>query len=857
MQHPEEIWTALARRAGIVGCRPDFRFDPDFYARTYPGLDADDAMALQSHFRNQGRTLGHHGTYYTQLRQQVPHIDTALADLIIDPALKALIEEGHPDALHLAFELIQLGEPVDSQISDFSMRAYLEWYPDIAAARMNPLMHYLRFASVEGGRRTLADLRKNLHVGQQLLRSELPTVLICVHEMSRTGAPAVGRDLVRQASQTHNVVVATFRGGELIDQFLPHCCNVLITENPLREMPYVGTKVFQKIDFAILNSVECALFVHPLIAQGIPFAAYIHEYSDYTHPARVKTMAAFADLLVFSSEHVRDSWQGRLADLTFDTANDSTIIPQHPLIHGHVTEARRINARRTLSKVFGRDVTQARLICGAGHVQWRKGPDIFVQAAQACSDFDLDTVFVWIGDGQNHQDMGFGVWFDYHLRQAGANRKEGNLFFLPAGPLYPDVMDAADAMFLSSRLDPLPNVVFDAVRHGCRVVCFEGATGFADARYHGSDRIVRTPYADPGAAVRALLALPQKASIQEDEVSASPDYGPSLFDRIRGALRDRLAQQRNFVLGESAFDIPLLFTKSDKDQILRQREREKLFSYGRRLLWRDVEDVRATVAASGTWLHKRARVEDYRAVAADDPQVPDYAIHIHAFYLDDLPSELHDHVAFARASRILVTTDTEAKADAIRRMGADQGLTIQTQLVPNQGRDILPFLRLFGRAGLAGDDRIWCHLHQKKSLQTTSHGDVWRRFLHRILLGDKDMLSSAISCIAQPGIGLVAPLEPHFVPWDDSRRLLTTIADRFPGPMPNNPLLFPVGNMFWTRADVAREMLDLFGEDHVWPNEPIPTDGTEFHLIERLWPAVAARMDLESVFLHKSDEERV
>lgn len=857
MQHPEDLWKALAGRVGITINRPDFRFDPSFYARTYPDLALDDSTVLQDHFDNYGRLEGRHATSYSQLRQEAPYIDTALAELIIDPALKALVEKGHPDALHLAFELIQLGAPIDSNISNFSMQAYLEWHPDIAKAGMNPLMHYLRFGTIEGGRRTLADLRKGLHTGQQQFCPELPTVMICLHEMSQTDTPAVGLDLVRQAGQTHNVAVATLRGGALLDQFLPLCCSVLITENPLREMPYVPAEVFGQIDYAILNSVECALFIHPLVAQDIPFAAYIHEYADCTFPPwKSAYTAAFANLLVFSAEHVRESWQGRLADVTFDTANDSTIMPHRPLIEGQVTEIRRIEARRTLGKALGRDLTNARIICGAGHVQWRKGTDIFVQAAQACSDIDSETVFVWIGDGRNHQDMGFGAWFDYHLRQVGANRKDSNLFFLPAGALYLDVVDAADAMFLSSRLDPLPNAVFDAVQRGCQVVCFEGATGFADARYHGSDRIIRAPYADPAAAMGALLALPRKTCVQE-ETSAPPIKGPSLFDRIRGALQDRLARQRNFVLGESAFDIPLLFTKSDSDRPLRQREREKLFSYGRRLLWRDVDDARATLTGSDNWVHKRTRLEDYGSLAADDLQVPEYAIHIHAFYIDNLPADLRDHAAYARASRILVTTDTETKATAIRQMGVDQGLKIETHLVPNQGRDILPFLRLFGREGLAGENRIWCHLHQKKSVQTTSHGDVWRRFLHRILLGDRNTLSSAIQRIAQPGVGLVAPFEPHFVPWDDSRRLLPNIADRFPGPMPDNPLLFPVGNMFWTHAEVARDILNLFGEDHAWPNEPIPTDGTEYHLIERLWPAIAARMKLDSVFLHKEDEERV
>ena len=45
---------------------------------------------------------------------------------------------------------MQLGAPVDTAVADFSMQAYLEWHPDIAQAGMNPLMHYLRYASSRG-----------------------------------------------------------------------------------------------------------------------------------------------------------------------------------------------------------------------------------------------------------------------------------------------------------------------------------------------------------------------------------------------------------------------------------------------------------------------------------------------------------------------------------------------------------------------------------------------------------------------------------------------------------------------------------------------------------------------------------
>lgn len=131
---------------------------------------------------------------------------------------------------------------------------------------MNPLIHYLRFGLMEGGRRTPGDLRKGFHSGHQVFRPELPTVLICVHETSRTGVHVVRRDLVREASRTHNVAVATLRGGDLLDQFLRHCCSALVTDNPLREMRYVNADVLRRLDHAILNSAECAPFIHALVS---------------------------------------------------------------------------------------------------------------------------------------------------------------------------------------------------------------------------------------------------------------------------------------------------------------------------------------------------------------------------------------------------------------------------------------------------------------------------------------------------------------------------------------------------------------------------------------------------------------
>lgn len=836
---------------GLLIRRPDFRFDPAHYASRVPALAAEDPATLARHYHGHGQRDGHLRNFYARIQAVRPDIDKVLAKLVIDADLAAAIASGKPEACELACELIHLGMPLDAKLSHFSMHRYLQTYQDIAEAGMDPLQHYLLYGAQEG-RLTLAEMRRSHYRGYCRYMPSRPTCLIVVHECSRTGAPIVGLDLAREAARSHNVVIAALRDGPLLESFRDHACDVVISSQPLQDFPLYAGESFGKIEFAILNSAETYGFVPMLVAREIPFAAYVHEYADYSFPAYKSTfIALFSDLLVFSSEHVRDNWAGRLKDIEFDTARDTRIVPQRNFAVGGVDPAEYQAARARLSELLGRDLTGVRLVCGAGHLQWRKGTDIFVMAAQIARPRDPDTVFLWIGDGLNAEDIHFGVWMTYHLRQTGEGQPDGNLFFLPAGPAYLDVLAASDAMFVSSRLDPLPNVVFDALDRGCRIVQFEGASGFGDSLYRNSDHLVSVEYANPEAAANALLALPRKTPIAD----TTPPARPELFAQIRTALAERLADQRYFVRGASPLDVPVLFSSADKDRPLRTLEREKMLRYRRRLLWRDLEEVETALLQSDNWVHRNLRLAPYGVT--EPAAVPAFSMHIHAFYTDELADDLARYRVYAQAQRIVVTTDTAVKGEEISRIMAARGLNAEIVLVPNRGRDILPFLELFHEGGAAGEDEIWCHLHQKKSLTSTTGGDVWRRFLMRILLGDAAELSGALQLIGQQGVGLVAPFDPNHVPWNATRLLLPKFAARLPGPMPDNPLLFPVGNMFWTRRSVVLAMNAVFGQSYPWPNEPIANDGTEFHLIERLWPAMTTHLGLDSVFVHKLDEKRI
>lgn len=846
-------WETRVADADLVWRRPDYHFDPDFYASRVPGL-ADAGYGPFEHFERYGKVEGRPPNLYRELRATLPDIDARIEAILIDDDLKAAIAQGQPGVHELAFELIALGDKHDHVISNFSVRHYLKTYPDIARAGIEPLVHFLRYGATEG-RRSLAEVRAGFAPGARPFDAALPTCLICVHDFTKSGAPMVGLDLVRSAARTHNVIVGALRTGELRDRFLPECSAVFVSERPQHEFEFVLPSPAGDFDFAVLNSVECFAFIPLLTARDKPFAMYLHEFVEYTTPrSKAVFTSLFPDLLVFSSERVRTSWRPQLDDVGFDCERDSIVLPQHRLTRGAVSAEQITDARKRLSALIGQEVGERRVIYGAGHAQWRKGSDLFVLAAQMMARRAADDaeapLFVWIGDGVNHEDPYFGVWLEKHVRVAETDGSGGNLFFLPAGPYYNDVCMAADGMFLSSRLDPLPNVAFDAVKAGAEIVLFAGATGFDDEDYAGHPALHPVGYGRMDEVLDAIRAIPRK----EPRPADSDDDAPiDAFGEISTALSERTNARRRFVIGRGAYDLPAMAPGGREAMDQRRREREKIWSMGRRFIWRSSDEARAEIAASDNWIHKNLSVETF--TTTNQPP-PSFGLHIHAFYLDGLEQDISAHKAITAARRIVVTTDTVRKKERIEGAFRNHGKDAEVLLVPNQGRDILPFMRLFMDQGPGSEEDIWCHIHQKKSIGSAASGDVWRSFLMAILLGDANSVSAATSLIADEETGLVSAFDQYVVGWAASRRILGQVEPKLAGPLPPHPILFPVGNMFWVKRNVVERMNALFGPHYQWPNEPLANDGTVYHMIERLWPAMAAELNLKALFLDKADQAR-
>lgn len=220
---------------------------------------------------------------------------------------------------------------------------------------------------------------------------------------------------------------------------------------------------------AIFNTSASSHAVHAF-ANGWDTMLLVHELSGMlqkigTHKDLSKNFAAFGKVVAPS--------HGLATVLKKEYQVDAKKIVVQP--QGLYRKMRLIDARENRQRFLahlGRN-KMPKVICGMGYADHRKGIDIFVRTCAAMTEKDRDLVFVWQGD-----------WDSAIKEQLNAEIaplvERGSLLLVPNHEHVEEVLDIADAMFLSSREDPLPSVAFEAWSLGKPVIAFEGAGGISD-----------------------------------------------------------------------------------------------------------------------------------------------------------------------------------------------------------------------------------------------------------------------------------------------------------------------------------------------------------------------------------------
>lgn len=219
----------------------------------------------------------------------------------------------------------------------------------------------------------------------------------------------------------------------------------------------------------------------------------------------------------------------------------------------------------------------------------------------------------------------------------------------------------------------------------------------------------------------------------------------------------------------------------------------------------------------------------------------DIAVVIHVHYPEVLSEiiEILDKDVIA-SSKIYITTSSGNEA-AVKEIIGKSNINSTLILLPNRGRDILPFLKILPSV-IADGAKIIIKIHTKKS--THRHdGDTWRRDMLQKLLTAASVTNALNKFNENFSLGIVGP-EGHVVPmtfyWGSNADRVTTLANKM-GISAEKvaELNFVAGTMFIARTTALLPLLELGLQEHDFENENGQIDGTLAHAIERLFSVSA------------------
>ncbi|QTL03038.1 glycosyltransferase [Aquabacter sp. L1I39] len=866
-----------------IGVPPNPRFDGEFLWPFYvaAGLDGPPALHWIS-LTNTGVSLPANEV------EAEARAELVRRSQIFDATLYARrLPEGIDPFLHY----VVVGEALGWACSEFfDPQYYCERYPDIVKANVAPLYHYEYHGRAEG-RRPSSVVNRLTFPPMPVDQAGKDAILVISHEASRTGAPVLGWNLVKGLSQHAPVISLLLRGGELEESYREvsaACIGPLTWEDwdPSDARRLVERLIKDyRISYAVANSIETQIVVPELARRGVPVISLVHEFAAYTRPlSKMRNVYDWASHIVFpariSAKSSFDAFPG------LDQRRGIHVLAQGrndpPAGAGSLDEASELPScldRRKLKDAF--------IVIGLGHVQLRKGVDLFVTAAAAAMRLrpDIPFQFVWVGDGYDpEKDSAYSAYLAYQIEKADlGDRFKMVKAVSDLDPIY----DAADAFFLSSRLDPQPNVAIDAMSRGIPTICFRDACGTAEILdADPATRALIAPHLDAHAAAQILCGIAENTAGRSKLRAEVARVGRTAFDfpsyvakinewglQAAGAVSpaDLVTLQQEdavdpefaippgtplFEPGEAEWRVLLQWAvmgmtrnpasnpefrrpcEGFHPQIYAKAHAEACVDGAENPLAHWVRAGRPSGPWSRTVITPRSGGGETRKVRLRS------ALHAHLYYAD-LAADLRDRLFRNHAQcDLFVTTDTEEKARHIKSVFEGSQSRVGVRVVDNRGRDVGPFLLEFLPQVLEQGYDIVGHIHGKRSLSTdAAMGEAWRTFLFEHLVGGRHaMLDTIEDAFARdPHLGLVMAEDPHLVGWNENKEIAEALARRMGIADLPDYFDFPLGTMFWTRAKALRPLadLDLAWED--FPQEPLDDDGTLLHALERLLPFVVEK----------------
>jgi glycosyltransferase involved in cell wall biosynthesis len=337
-----------------------------------------------------------------------------------------------------------------------------------------------------------------------------PTVLFVGHDAFRAGAQIALLHLVRWFSARGDceVIIALKRSGELLPEFQAVAPTTVLDMDGHRPRwarwhAWRAGSVWnrlarRRVDLIYLNTVAALDVVADVRKRwACPVVCHVHELEmsvrRFCGVERFQRTAPMIDVFIAASRAVATHLVHRfgIPAERVHVVYEGIALPERETL---TSAATRLAAPRVPADAF--------VVGGCGTLEWRKGPDLFVQTArlvQRAAPPGVPVHFLWVGGPTT------GTEFEQLLHDATHLGVRDIVHFVGAQTAPATYLSRFDVFFLTSREDPFPLACLEAAAAGVPIVCFADAGGMPE--FVGSDAGIVVPYLDASAAADAVLGL--------------------------------------------------------------------------------------------------------------------------------------------------------------------------------------------------------------------------------------------------------------------------------------------------------------------------------------------------------------
>ena len=332
------------------------------------------------------------------------------------------------------------------------------------------------------------------------LKNNVHSILFISHDARLSGAQLILVHLTEWLAK-HTLIdikIITLEGGPLIDrmknvgptiiwhEFFVQYPDSVERKNALRE--FCGD-----IDLVYGNTSVAPTIYSEIAHFNVPIITHVHELQlamdKYISSDVIKAMHHYSTAYIACSTPVADNlFERHYADKK-DFAK----------VYEFIDEYKRAGSsydKIALRKELGLE-TDKFIVIGCGTIYWRKGVDLFIDAAIKLKKLGKDNVqYYWLGndywDG-GHKKGEYPSW-DELMQRIEQNGLTENISFLGVKNNPRDYFLASDIYFMSSREDPFPLSALEAAQCSLPIICFDKGGGIPEFVDH--DAGVICPYED-------------------------------------------------------------------------------------------------------------------------------------------------------------------------------------------------------------------------------------------------------------------------------------------------------------------------------------------------------------------------